>query len=142
MSLFRSDHRWASHPSSSHDKFSTPQVWGRDEGGGGLIFKQIDIDKIVQVKDHCGELANYFPMKEDYAQTLLHLCVSDVNKQLLLNCDGFIPLMVDSLLLNPQHPRRAHPDFDSVAPPVQRVSAAFLSHFAALQYPEAQLLPA
>ena len=46
---------------------------------------------------------------------------SDLNKELLLSVDDFIPLLVDSLLLDPDHPRRAAPDFDAVAPLVQRV---------------------
>ena len=48
---------------------------------------------------------------------------SDLNKELLLSVDDFIPLLVDSLLLDPDHPRRAAPDFDAVSPLVQRVRA-------------------
>ena len=52
-------------------------------------------------------------------------CCCSVNKDLLLNAEGFIPLLVDSLLLDEDHPRRqpgmAVPDFDTVAPSVQRV---------------------
>ena len=53
---------------------------------------------------------------------MLNLCVSDLNKSLLLNADGFIPLLLDSLLLDPKHPRRsdANTDFDAVCGPVQR----------------------
>jgi len=37
---------------------------------------------------------------------LLNLCISDVAKQMLLNNTGFISLLIDGLLLDPEHPRR------------------------------------
>ncbi len=67
-------------------------------------------------------------MKEDYAQSILSLCVSDQHKLLLLKCKEFVPLLLDSLLLDLEHPRRAQPDFDAVAPPVQRVSTAVFAY--------------
>ena len=36
---------------------------------------------------------------------VLQLCVSDVNKRLLLNNKSFVPYLVDALLTDPQHPR-------------------------------------
>jgi hypothetical protein len=57
-----------------------PQVWGRDDDGGGLTFKQQDIDQLVRMADHRGPLVAIFPMKEDYGRTILNLCVSDINK--------------------------------------------------------------
>ena len=79
-------------------------VWGRDDDGGGLTFKQRDIDKLVevaanlvlcvcfqeafsrfaynidcmeQVADHRGSAAMWFPMKEDYGQAILSLCAKN-----------------------------------------------------------------
>lgn len=107
-----------------------PQVWGRDDDGGGLTFNQRDIDKMVQMADHHGqyaEIALSLGLPTDFGQTILNLCVSDINKQLLLNSEGFIPLLMDSLLLDPKHPRRVQPESDAVAPLVQRVSTALLS---------------
>ena len=99
------------------------QVWGRDDDGGGLPFKQQDIDKILRKKaDHHGPFAAFFPLEKDGFQSVLSLCVSDINKQLLLNYDGCIPLLIDCLLLDLEHPRRSQPDFEAVAPHVQRVS--------------------
>eukprot|EP01052_Picozoa_sp_SAG31_P033802 SAG31_NODE_3867_length_3800_cov_23.537422_4_plen_171_part_00 len=103
------------------------QVWGRDDEGGGLTFKQQDIDMIVQAADHRGPLATVYPMKPAHGQAIRNLCVSDVNKKLLLQCDGFIPLLVDSLLLDPEHPRTENvtlqgaTDWVAVKGPVQRV---------------------
>lgn len=48
-------------------------------------------------------------------------CCNSVNKQLLLNVDRFLEVLVDSLLLDPEHPRAAQPDFDSIKVPIQQV---------------------
>ena len=103
-------------------------VWGRDDDTAkhGLAFKQQDIDKIVEAADHRTPFANMLPLKKDSFQALLCLTVSDLNKELLLKSDGLVPLLVDSLLLDPDHPRRAQGDFDAVAPPVQRVRRSSL----------------
>ena len=105
-------------------------VWGRDDDGGGLAFRQEEIDKVMQLVDHRGYFASIFGMRADHGHPILALCVSDINKQLLLNSEGFVPLLVDSLLLDLEHPRRddspivaAKTDFEAVAPPVQRVSS-------------------
>ena len=101
-------------------------VWGRDDDGGGLIFQKQDIDQILQLKDHRGDAAGLWPMKVDHGKTILNLCVSDLNKDLLLKCSGFIPLLVDSLLLDPEHPRMENTtmsgvtDWERVKAPVQR----------------------
>eukprot|EP01050_Picozoa_sp_SAG11_P005348 SAG11_NODE_372_length_10036_cov_8.820871_10_plen_347_part_00 len=100
-------------------------VWGRDDGGG-LCFKQEDVDKVVQQCGHRGPAAGFYPMTAAHGQPLLSLCVSDRNKELLLASDGFIPLLVDSLLLDPEHPRQENDtitgktDWDSAKGPVQR----------------------
>ena len=107
-----------------------PQVWGRDEDDTSVLsFKQPDIDQIVEVKRHRGHYATISPMKQHHGLSILSLCVSDNNKQLLLNSEGFIPLLVDSLLLDPEHPRRDNAtlmgttDWETAKGPVQRVSA-------------------
>ena len=52
-----------------------------------------------------------------------------VNKDLLLNVDGLIALLVDSLLLSPEHPSRSDgmTNFEAICGPVQRVSAGSTS---------------
>eukprot|EP01045_Picozoa_sp_COSAG04_P016866 COSAG04_NODE_1445_length_6714_cov_1.982162_6_plen_541_part_00 len=103
-------------------------VWGRDDDGlAGLTFKQHDMDKIVSLIDHRGPLAGFAPMREDHGQAILSLCISDINKELLLKAEGLIPLLVDSLLLDPEHPRMENvtlfgrTDWETVKGPVQRV---------------------
>ena len=50
-----------------------------------------------------------------------------VNKELLLHAEGFVELLVDSLLLDPEHPRKEHSsvfgetDWENAKAPVQQV---------------------
>ncbi len=101
------------------------QVWGRDDDGSGLTFLQQDIDKIVHVSNQRDPKAAVIrtslgPMTASYGQVILNLCVSDLNKELLLNAEGLVPLLLDLLLLDPEHPCREQADFDAFAPAVQR----------------------
>lgn len=96
-------------------------VWGRDdEAGSGLTFTQRDIDSIVERLDHNGAFVKFMAMDATFGQALLHLSVSDINKQLLLQSENLLPVMISSLLLDPDHPRRSQSNFDEVAPSVQR----------------------
>ncbi len=112
------------------------QVWGRDDDGGGLSFKQQDIEKIVDKASHRGDVASLFPMLPTHGQALLSLCVSDTNKELLLTTEGLIPLLVDSLLLDPEHPRKSNAamlgttDWDGAKGPVQRDFAEAIAQLA------------
>jgi hypothetical protein len=117
-------------------------VWGRDDDGGGLRFKQQDIDKVVLVTaSHRGPaMVAFFPLTVGYGKTILSLSVSDLNKKLLLNSEGFIPMMVDNLFTNPENPRRAQPDFDVVAPPVQQDFAEAIAQVAMFPPGRAALL--
>ena len=74
---------------------------GRDDDGGGLLFKQQDIDKIVAVADPHGPGAVMWPMTAQTGRVILDLSVSETNKALLLQAKGIIPLLVSSLLLDP-----------------------------------------
>ena len=87
------------------------------------------MSKIIHVADLRTGPAQYgyggpFALRPSSGQSILNLCVSDANKLLLLKCDGFIPVLVDSLLLDPDHPIRAQDEegFEAAAPAVQRVS--------------------
>jgi hypothetical protein len=52
------------------------QVWGRDDGLGGLGFRQRDIDKVVQTADHRGPAVVFYPMTAAHGRAILNLCVS------------------------------------------------------------------
>ena len=45
---------------------------------------------------------------------MLELSISDENKPLLLNNPGFIPYLVDALLLDPSHPRTEMNEEDKI----------------------------
>jgi hypothetical protein len=66
-------------------------------------------------------------MTAAHGQSILNLCVSDLNKEMLLQAKGFISLLVDSLLLDPEHPRMENvtltgvTDWESAKAPVQQV---------------------
>jgi hypothetical protein len=77
-------------------------VWGRDEDGGGLVFKQQDIDTIVKAAR-----GFFWPMTAQSGEVILNLCVSDKNKELLLDAEDFVQLLLDSLLMH--EPQREHP---------------------------------
>ena len=65
-------------------------------------------------------------MAATHGQAILSLCVSDINKNLLLASEHFLTLAVDSLLLDPEHPRmnnaamQGTTDWEAVKAPVQR----------------------
>jgi hypothetical protein len=54
-------------------------VWGRDDDLElhGLAFKQQDVDKIVELADHRGPAATFFPMRANHGHPILSLCVSE-----------------------------------------------------------------
>ena len=66
-------------------------------------------------------------MTAGHGCSILNLTVSDINKKMLLEAKGFISLLVDSLLLDPEHPRMQNvtltgvTDWDTAKGPVQRV---------------------
>ena len=105
-------------------------VWGRDDDGGGLAFKQKDVDKIIQVMDPRGSHFILFPMTEQTGRVVLNLSVSEINKELLLNAEGLVPLLVSSLLLDLEDPRRSQPNFEAIAPVVQRDVAEAIAQLA------------
>jgi hypothetical protein len=123
------------------------QVWGRDDDGGGLTFKQQDVDQILYFADHRGPAAALFPMTEGHGLSILSLCVSDTHKELLLaSSGGCIALLVDSLLLDVEHPRQENAaltgvtDWEAAKAPVQRDFAEAIAQLALFEPGRAALL--
>ena len=50
---------------------------GRDDDGGGLAFRQKDVDKIIEVMDPHGPAAALWPMTEQTGRVVLNLSVSE-----------------------------------------------------------------
>lgn len=113
-------------------------LWGKDDDNGGLTFKQPDTDKVVAVADHYGPLVPFIyqtGIREDHGQAIRCLSVSDANKDLLLKTSGFLPTLIDGLLLDPDHPTRSDgkTNFKTVAPAVQRDFAEAIAQLAMYQ---------
>eukprot|EP01052_Picozoa_sp_SAG31_P029994 SAG31_NODE_3037_length_4761_cov_2.884384_2_plen_202_part_00 len=47
-----------------------------------------------------------WPLDELQALPILNMCVSDKNKLKMLGCPNFLDLLIDGLLLSPEHPRK------------------------------------
>eukprot|EP01043_Picozoa_sp_COSAG02_P015293 COSAG02_NODE_648_length_18943_cov_924.526746_13_plen_631_part_00 len=110
-------------------------VWGREEAGGDeeFRFKQRDIDSILLVAAKDGTVAMQHPMDRVCCGAILSLCVSDANKTMLLASENdVVTVLVDNLLLDPEHPRRTDPktDFEAFKGLVQQDSAEAIHQLA------------
>ena len=54
----------------------------------------------------CESWGSVFEMASNQCRGLLSLCISDAAKHLLLGNAGFIPHLIDGLMLDPEHPRK------------------------------------
>ena len=54
----------------------------------------------------CAVYGSAFALASNRCRGLLSLCISDTAKQMLLNNAGFIPHLIDGLMLDPEHPRK------------------------------------
>ena len=84
-------------------------MFGKEEGGGGFQFNQELIDEVVshQACWLTGDLVLFFPALHAYfLRPLVHLCISDANKAMLVQSAALIPALLDALFLDPEHPRK------------------------------------
>ena len=65
-------------------------------------------DTVAQLEAYLtGSLAPLFPTLPAYfLRPLVHLCISDTNKAMLVRSDALIPTLLDALFLDPEHPRK------------------------------------
>eukprot|EP01043_Picozoa_sp_COSAG02_P086203 COSAG02_NODE_23698_length_710_cov_11.057283_1_plen_89_part_10 len=74
-------------------------VFGRDEGGSEFTFTQEHINTLVESWIGIMRGSGSAWIKPDATRMVaLDLCISDVNKHLLLQNEQFIPFCVDALL--------------------------------------------
>jgi hypothetical protein len=74
-----------------------------------LALLEGDIDGFIALDTElmrCETWGSIFALAANRCSGLLSLCISDAAKQMLLNNDGFIPHMIDGLMLDPEHPRK------------------------------------
>eukprot|EP01051_Picozoa_sp_SAG22_P016103 SAG22_NODE_2212_length_2831_cov_2.290996_1_plen_646_part_10 len=106
-------------------------IFGKDEEGSDFHFSQSDINSVVVVlKDILsGALVAWFPeLPGHWFLPMLHLCVSDVNKFMLVRSAELKPLLLAALFLDPDHLRK---DADvSMKAPIQAAAAAAILQIA------------
>ncbi len=88
-------------------------VFGKDEEENSFGLTQRDITHIIPWMSEVVNPATWgwaVPFHSRTCQPLLNLCKSDTAKQMLLSEDNFIPLLIEGLLLDPQHPSRKDAD--------------------------------
>ena len=86
-----------------------------------LWLTEGDVDGFITLNTElmrCDVWGAAFTMASNQCRGLLSLCISDTAKQMLLNNAGFIPHLIDGLLLDPEHPRKD--TNDAVKTAVQR----------------------
>jgi hypothetical protein len=74
-----------------------------------LWLTEGDIDHIIALDTElmrCDAWGSILALATNRCRGLLSLCISDTAKQMLLSTAGFIPLLINGLLLDPEHPRK------------------------------------
>jgi hypothetical protein len=83
-------------------------VFGRDEGGvGAFSFTQDQVDYMLRQWSAIVRAEGWHAQKLPTHEFIhvLELCISDLNKALLLANASFIPYLISGLMLAPDHPR-------------------------------------
>ena len=84
-------------------------VFGKEEDAGGFQFTQDSVDlALVTFKEYLsGTIWPFFPTLEPhFFRPVVHLCISDTNKALLVQSAGLLPLLHDALFLDSDHVRK------------------------------------
>ena len=74
-----------------------------------LWLTEGDIDGFIALDTElmrCEAFGSVLALAANRCRGLLSLCISDAAKQMLLNNAGFIPHLIDGLMLDPEHPRK------------------------------------
>ena len=85
-------------------------AFGKQEGGGSFTFSQEQVDHVMDhaIQHFSGPFAPFLAkLPPFFLRATLHLCISDANKALLLHSEQLLPLLLEALLLDPEHPRQA-----------------------------------
>eukprot|EP01043_Picozoa_sp_COSAG02_P062726 COSAG02_NODE_8725_length_2462_cov_1.635633_2_plen_623_part_00 len=86
-------------------------LFGKDEDNT-FGFSQDDIDGFIAFNVEivaCAVWGGMLSLAANTGRGILNLCISDAAKQMLLNNSGFIPHLVDGLLLDAEHARNRDP---------------------------------
>ena len=83
-------------------------AFGKEEGGD-FEFTQTMIDSTLagQLSIYSGTMAPFTPtLPPFFLRPVVHLCISDVNKALLIRSPDLMKLLIEALLLDPEHTRQ------------------------------------
>ena len=82
-------------------------VFGKDEGGSEFTFTPPHIEMLTDYWSQSIRAIGFYKSQKPSPDSIFaaQLCVSDAHKPLLLSNSAFIPYLVDSLLLDSEHPR-------------------------------------
>ena len=88
-------------------------VFGKQEDGGGFEFTQEVVDSLVKgTRSYLsGDMSPICPILPNFFfQIWTHLCISDRNKNLLICSPDLTEMLIEALLLDPQHCRQNQED--------------------------------
>ncbi len=105
-------------------------AFGKEEGGH-FAFDQAMIDGVIHDKltYFSGAKSGFLPqLPPFFLRPLVHLCVSDVNKRLLVQSSDLVRLLTEGLLVAPQHER--HTQDEPIKAAVQQDAAECLLQLA------------
>jgi hypothetical protein len=90
-------------------------AFGKQEAGEGrkFVFSQdiIDLELAAKLSQFSGNLAPFTPVLPDFFfRSIVHLCISDENKNMLLRSNGLMALLMEALLIDQSHGRQNQHD--------------------------------
>lgn len=105
-------------------------IFGKDEGGGYTFsFEMVDGTLKLFNELLVGTMSIYLPvLPPHWLVPVLHLCISDENKRLLMESPTLVPLLLSALFLEDDHARKD--SAESMKAPIQAHAAECFLHLA------------
>eukprot|EP01048_Picozoa_sp_COSAG05_P011560 COSAG05_NODE_1097_length_5894_cov_2.299741_4_plen_492_part_00 len=98
-------------------------IYGKEEEGVFAFTQEIVDDFLSFVSAILsGNAAPFIELTGSFLMPVVNLCISDLNKSLMVRSSGLLPLLLDALLLNPGHVR-AERDSEEVKAAIQADAA-------------------
>ena len=119
------------HGSATQIPMICASFFGRDESGGPFSFSQAEVDGVLEFikSTFTGPWYPFAKLLPGYTCVpVLSLAISDSNKDMMLRNPGWIPHLLEGLLLDPEHPRN-QPD-QPTGPPDPTVTALVQTQYA------------
>jgi hypothetical protein len=83
-------------------------VFGKEEHGSFEFSQEIIENSLANTQAQLsGVLSRYMPnLQAHWFRPVVHLCISDINKALLVRSSNLLPLLIEALFLDPAHERK------------------------------------